>query len=150
MLLALREGGEGISHEIFEPDDGRAHGWSHPDLARSIGTAVGRKVHVVPLPDFALKVAAYADEKIRGRNARLTRDRASYLAHKDWVVAPERAARVTSTCPASIDDSIARCALPPLSPGRYRVQDESGREFGAIEIPEGSPSFAEMRCTPVG
>ncbi|MEQ9075899.1 MAG: hypothetical protein RLP09_18725 [Sandaracinaceae bacterium] len=66
------------------------------------------------------------------------------------VVAPERAARVTSTCPASTDDSIARCALPPLSPGRYRVQDESGREFGAIEIPEGSPSFAEMRCTPVG
>ncbi|WP_010411885.1 NAD-dependent epimerase/dehydratase family protein [Citromicrobium sp. JLT1363] len=91
LLLALREGGEGISHEIFEPDDGRAHGWSHPDLARSIGTAVGRKVYVVPLPDFALKAAAYADEKIRGRNARLTRDRASYLAHKDWVVAPERA-----------------------------------------------------------
>ncbi|MBD59263.1 MAG: epimerase [Citromicrobium sp.] len=90
LLLALREGGEGITHEIFEPDDGRANGWSHPDLARAIGTAVGKKVQPVPMPGFALQAAAYADEKVRGRNARLTKDRASYLAHKDWVVAPER------------------------------------------------------------
>ncbi|WP_370179293.1 NAD-dependent epimerase/dehydratase family protein [Alteriqipengyuania sp.] len=91
LLLALREGGEGITHEIFEPDDARAGGWSHADLARSIGTAVGRNVRVVPLPGLALKAAAAADEKARGRNARLTKDRAGYLAHKDWTVAPERA-----------------------------------------------------------
>ena len=91
LLLALREGGEGITHEIFEPDDARINGWTHGDLARSIGTAVGKKVRVVPLPGFALHAAAMADEKLRGRNARLTRDRAGYLAHDDWTVAPERA-----------------------------------------------------------
>ena len=32
-----------------------------------------------------------ADEKLRGRNARLTKDRAGYLAHKDWTVSPSRA-----------------------------------------------------------
>ena len=91
LLLALREGGEGITHEIFEPDDGRAGGWSHRDLARSIGSAVGTNVRVVPLPGFALHAAAMADEKLRGRNARLTKDRAGYLAHKDWTVSPSRA-----------------------------------------------------------
>ena len=91
LLLALREGGEGITHEIFEPDDGREGGWTHGDLARSIGSAVGRRVYPIPLPALALKAAAMVDEKIRGRNARLTRDRAGYLAHPDWTVARERA-----------------------------------------------------------
>ena len=31
------------------------------------------------------------DERVRGRNARLTRDRAGYLAHKDWTVRRDRA-----------------------------------------------------------
>ena len=91
LLLALREGGEGITHEIFEPDDGHSSGWPHSDLARAIGTAVGKKVRAVPLPGFALQAAAMADERVRGRNARLTKDRASYLAHKDWTVTPDRA-----------------------------------------------------------
>lgn len=90
LLLALREGGEGITHEIFEPDDARKGGWSHADLARSIGSAVGKNVRVVPLPGFALHAAAIADEKLRGRNARLTRDRAGYLAHKDWTISLDR------------------------------------------------------------
>lgn len=90
LLLALREGGEGITHQVFEPDDGRAHGWTHTDLARSIGNAVGTNVHIIPLPAFALHAAAALDEKFRGRNARLTKDRAGYLAHKDWTVAPSR------------------------------------------------------------
>lgn len=91
LLLALREGGEGITHETFEPDDARIDGWTHGDLARSIGSAVGKRVRVVPLPGFALHAAAMADEKVRGRNARLTKDRAGYLAHRDWTVDPARA-----------------------------------------------------------
>lgn len=90
LLLALREGGEGITHEIFEPDDGREGGWTHRDLARSIGAAVGTSVKVVPLPGIALKAAAMADEKVRGRGARLTKDRAGYLAHKDWTISLDR------------------------------------------------------------
>ena len=91
LLLALREGGEGITHQIFEPDDGRDGGWTHGDMARSIGSAVGRRVHPVPLPGFVIHAAAMLDEKLRGRNARLTRDRAGYLTHKDWTVAHDRA-----------------------------------------------------------
>jgi len=91
LLLALREGGEGITHEIFEPDDARDGGWTHGELARGIGSAVGKQVYPIPLPGFALKAAAMVDEKVRGRNARLTRDRAGYLAHPDWTVSPDRA-----------------------------------------------------------
>jgi len=91
LLLALRAGGEGITHEVFEPDDARQGGWTHTDLARSIGSAVGTSVTPIPLPGFALKAAAMVDERLRGRNARLTRDRASYLAHKDWTVSARRA-----------------------------------------------------------
>ncbi len=91
LLLALREGGEGISHEIFEPDDAREGGWTHADLARSIGAAVGTNVRTIPLPGLTLKAAAALDERFRGRNARLTKDRAGYMAHKDWTVDPARA-----------------------------------------------------------
>ena len=91
LLLALREGGEGITHEIFEPDDGRDGGWTHADMARAIGDAVGKTVFPIPLPIFALHAAAMIDERVRGRNARLTRDRAGYLAHKDWTVRRDRA-----------------------------------------------------------
>ncbi|MBY8337383.1 NAD(P)H-binding protein [Alteriqipengyuania sp. NZ-12B] len=91
LLLALREGGEGITHEIFEPDDGRDGGWTHADMARAIGDAVGKTVFPIPLPAFALHAAAMVDERVRGRNARLTRDRAGYLAHKDWTVRRDRA-----------------------------------------------------------
>jgi len=91
LLLALREGGEGITHEIFEPDDGRDGGWTHADMARAIGDAVGKTVFPIPLPAFALHAGAMVDERVRGRNARLTRDRAGYLAHKDWTVRRDRA-----------------------------------------------------------
>jgi len=91
LLLALREGGEGITHQIFEPDDGRDGGWTHADMARAIGDAVGKTVFPIPLPAFALHAGAMVDERVRGRNARLTRDRAGYLAHKDWTVRRDRA-----------------------------------------------------------
>ncbi|GAB5348028.1 NAD-dependent epimerase/dehydratase family protein [Alteriqipengyuania sp. 357] len=96
LLLALRDGGEGITHELFEPDDGHEGGWTHPELATAIGNAVGKKVHPIPLPAFALHAAAAIDEKLRGRNARLTRDRAGYLAHKDWT------ARADHTVPRDV------------------------------------------------
>jgi nucleoside-diphosphate-sugar epimerase len=77
-LLALADGGP--SQTILEIDDGAANGHSHPDFARTIGAALGKRVRVVPLPLSMLHVAA----KI-GISAKLTRDRARYIAHPDWV-----------------------------------------------------------------
>ena len=90
LLIAVVPGGEGLSHQTFEPDDGRAQGWSHYELARTIGWAVGRRPWVVHLSRAWLDRAAKADQLLRGSKARLTADRVGYMAHPDWVV---RAAR---------------------------------------------------------
>ncbi len=90
LLLALVPGGEGVSHAVFEPDDGRAQGWSHYELARAIGWAMGRRPWVVHLSRPWLDRAAQADRIFRGKRARLTADRVGYMAHPDWVVSAER------------------------------------------------------------
>ena len=86
LLLAVVPGGEGVSHETFEPDDGRAQGWSHYELARTIGWAMGRRPWVLHLSRSWLDRAAKADRLLRGKKARLTADRVGYMAHPDWVV----------------------------------------------------------------
>lgn len=92
LLLALVPGGEGISATTFEPDDGRGGGWSHHEFARAIGWAMGRRPWIVHLSRASLERAARADRLVRGRKAKLTADRASYMSHPDWVVSD--AARV--------------------------------------------------------
>ncbi|KAB7646437.1 NAD-dependent epimerase/dehydratase family protein [Polymorphobacter fuscus] len=77
-LLALAGGGP--SHRLLEIDDGAANGHSHADFAQAIGGALGRRVRVIPLPVSMLHVAARI-----GLSAKLTRDRARYIAHPDWV-----------------------------------------------------------------
>ena len=91
LLLALLPGGPAVKGRIFEPDDGRPGGWPHADLARAIGTAVGRKVRVPPLSAKVLSGAARIDGWLRGSKAKLTADRAGYMNHPDWVSRPERA-----------------------------------------------------------
>jgi nucleoside-diphosphate-sugar epimerase len=86
LLLALLPGGEGISHRGFDPDDGRRGGWSHHELARAIGSAVGRRPRVVGLSPRAMHLAARADGMLRGNRAKLTPDRASYFSHPDWTI----------------------------------------------------------------
>lgn len=76
------------SGTILEPDDGHADGWSHAEFARMIGDAFGKKPVVLHLPRTLMKAAAFLDEAIRGDSAKLTRDRASYLCHDDWVARP--------------------------------------------------------------
>ncbi len=85
LLLALMPGGEGVSHQTFEPDDGRPGGWSHYELARAIGWAMGRRPWVVHLSRASLERAARADRMLRGAKAKLTLDRVGYMAHPDWV-----------------------------------------------------------------
>lgn len=69
---------------VFEPDDGREGGWPHRELAQAIGRAMGRSVWSPALPPVLLKSAARVDRLLRGRKARLTPDRASYMLHPDW------------------------------------------------------------------
>ena len=88
LLLALVPGGEDVSHQVFEPDDGHKHGWSHYELARAVGWAMGRRPWVVHLGRRSLERAAKADRFVRGNKARLTPDRVGYMSHPDWVVSP--------------------------------------------------------------
>lgn len=91
LLLALVPWTEATSHKIFEPDDGRPGGWTHRDLARAIGAAVGQRVWVPHMPEQALWVAARLDKAIRGVAAKLTPDRVGYMVYPDWVSAPKSA-----------------------------------------------------------
>lgn len=84
LLLALAAPGA-PAHLMVEPDDGRAGGWDHRDLARAIGAAVGRAALPLPLPRALLELAALADRAVRGRRAKLTADRVRYFCHPDWV-----------------------------------------------------------------
>lgn len=87
LLLALVPGGEAVTHRTFEPDDLRPQGWSQDELARAIGWAVGRaRVWVPGLTPGMLDWAARGDMLLRRGKAKLTRDRARYMAHPDWVV----------------------------------------------------------------
>jgi nucleoside-diphosphate-sugar epimerase len=91
LLLALLPGGEGVSHHVFEPDDGKRGGWDHYELARAIGWAVGRRPLVLGLSRGALERAARIDMALRRSKAKLTLDRASYFSHPDWVVGADAA-----------------------------------------------------------
>jgi nucleoside-diphosphate-sugar epimerase len=88
LLLALVPGGEEVTHRIFEPDDGKPQGWTHRELARAIGWAVGRRPWVPQVSKPMLARLARADRALRGRRARLTADRVGYMVHPDWVCRP--------------------------------------------------------------
>jgi nucleoside-diphosphate-sugar epimerase len=88
LLLALT-GPKAPSNLMIEPDDGTPGGWSHRQFARALGTAVGKKPAVVSAPALLLRLAARADQLVRGGKAKLTSDRAAYFSHRDWVVDPK-------------------------------------------------------------
>ncbi|RPF72073.1 NAD-dependent epimerase/dehydratase family protein [Aurantiacibacter spongiae] len=90
LLLDLVRAGDLAAERIFEPDDGRAGGWSHRELARAIGHAVGRTVWSPNMPASWLMAAARIDRRLRGEDAKLTPDRAGYMCHPDWVSDPDR------------------------------------------------------------
>lgn len=87
LLLELLAGGEDVTHQVFEPDDGHLGGWNHRELARAIGWAVNRRPFVPRLSKANLMRAAAVDGFIRRANAKLTPDRVSYMCHPDWVAA---------------------------------------------------------------
>ncbi|MDE8650412.1 NAD-dependent epimerase/dehydratase family protein [Novosphingobium album (ex Liu et al. 2023)] len=86
LLVALASAGTAPVGARFEPDDGRIGGWSHHELARAIGAAVGRQPRVIGLSRAALERAARLDRMLRGPRAKMTADRAAYFSHPDWIV----------------------------------------------------------------
>lgn len=95
LLLALVPNGVRVAHRVFEPDDGKPDGWTHDEMARAIGSAVGRRVWVPKLSRATLEQVARFDRMLRGDKAKLTLDRVGYLTHPDWVVSAK--ARVPAT-----------------------------------------------------
>lgn len=86
VTLATRPG----ERQVYEPDDGHAGGWSHRELARMLGRAVGRQPLAPALPKALIRLGARLDGLWRGPDAKLTADRAGYLCHPDWVAHADR------------------------------------------------------------
>jgi nucleoside-diphosphate-sugar epimerase len=84
------------SNLLVEEDDGRPNGWTHREFATALGKAVGTKPAIVSSPGIVLRLAARADQLVRGPRAKLTVDRAAYFSHRNWVIEPKRA------CPADL------------------------------------------------
>ncbi len=104
-LLALAAAGP--SRTTLEIDDGAANGHSHAEFARAIGAALGVRPLVIPLPARLLRLAAAL-----GVSSKLTRDRAAYISHPDWVARGGNAALAGLWAPrfdaaAGIADTVA-------------------------------------------
>ena len=86
LLLAVTADRDDTVGRIYEPDDGQAGGWTHREFARAIGRAVGRpRVPALSVPAAVLKAGGHLDRLVRRDRAKLTPDRAAYIAHPDWV-----------------------------------------------------------------
>ncbi len=69
-----------------EIDDGMTEGYSHREFAKLLGRAVGRPgALALPVPGFALRLAATVERFRLGDRAKLTPDRVGYFCHPDWV-----------------------------------------------------------------
>lgn len=98
---------------VFEPDDGRDGGWTHREFADAIANAVGRKplLRLTSNP-ILLHSVARLDMLFRRSKAKLTRDRAAYIAHPDWVVSanarpPQHFWHAQYPTPAALAETVA-------------------------------------------
>lgn len=88
LLVALLPGGEDITSATFEPDDGREGGWEHREFAKAVGWAMGTHPFVPRLSRGTLGTLSKVERLFRGKKAKLTADRVSYMVHPDWVSDP--------------------------------------------------------------
>jgi nucleoside-diphosphate-sugar epimerase len=86
LLVAALPPHEDATTRTFEADDGEPGGWTHEGFARAIGWALGKRVSTFNAPRALLNIAAWGDRLVRGKKAKLTPDRASYMSHPDWVI----------------------------------------------------------------
>jgi uncharacterized protein YbjT (DUF2867 family) len=86
LLMAVTAPGlRGATHEV---DDATPGGFDQAGFARAIGAALGVRPRIVRLPQGLLGPAATLAEGwagLTGGRARLSRDRARYFAHPDWL-----------------------------------------------------------------
>ena len=86
LLVTLAADRDASIGQIYEPDDGKPTGWSHRGFARAVARAVGRqRLSTVATPALLLKAGGRLDTFVRRSRAKLTPDRARYIAHPDWV-----------------------------------------------------------------
>ncbi|WP_439534036.1 NAD-dependent epimerase/dehydratase family protein [Polymorphobacter sp.] len=103
-LLVLAAGGP--SGVVLELDDGRgdAGGYSHAEFAALAGAAAGRaRVRMINVPAGLLAGAAGMASglaRLQRRLPKLSRDRARYLGHPDWVARGGNAALAGLWAPA--------------------------------------------------
>ncbi|MGE0775168.1 MAG: NAD-dependent epimerase/dehydratase family protein [Sphingomonadaceae bacterium] len=83
LLACARQ--DGGARKTYEVDDGTVRGLTHKDFATAIGEAVGKRVVVLSAPAALLHGTSALDRLLRGKNAKLTRDRVRYFCHPDWV-----------------------------------------------------------------
>lgn len=86
LLLACAHDREISVGGIYEADDGTEGGWDYKRFGDAIGQAVGRRVATLATPRALLHLAAWTDQLLRGKKAKLTIDRVNYFCHPDWVV----------------------------------------------------------------
>lgn len=92
LLVALVPADPKTKGQMYEPWDDNAYGYTHKDLAKMIGEAVGNPNAVAaPLPPAIMQWGAKLDGLVRGSKAKLTEDRVGYMLHKDWVCDLRRA-----------------------------------------------------------
>lgn len=84
LLTSLLPAHEDATAQIYEADDGEPDGWTHSGFARAIGWAMGKRITALHAPRPLLMAAAMGDRMLRRSKAKLTPDRAGYLAHNDW------------------------------------------------------------------
>lgn len=89
LLLALIPD-DNARAEIYEPDDGEAEAWTNASFGRAIGWSLDKRVSILHMPRWLMEFAAKGDRLFRGRKAKLTADRVSYMCHPDWTVDPAK------------------------------------------------------------
>ena len=99
-LLLTAAASDSPSGTTIEPDDGRPNGWSHEELGKALGRAVGREVVTISTPRALLRAGALIDGLVRRRRAKLTSDRVAYFCHPDWTIASARSVPPTLWKPA--------------------------------------------------
>jgi nucleoside-diphosphate-sugar epimerase len=99
LLLALASP-QAPSKILYEPDDGRADGWTHREFADALAAAQDRRALALAVPAAVIRLGARIDGLVRRKRAKLTPDRAAYFCHPDWTVAPDRRPPAELWCPS--------------------------------------------------
>ena len=77
----------------YEISDARPDGYGWRELLDVIGTAVGHKPHLVPVPDAAVRAAGAISEGLAGLSGRAAifgRGKAREILHRDWRIDPAK------------------------------------------------------------